>query len=287
MPSPSNEFGGSGERHEEDVCVAFRLGGGTVALRTPNQEFSDHLARFLPDYVVPPQCSPPDESYWITYDGTTWSIGIEHTPVVDSFDSIADTLNGLEQLIVTRLLALSFDKAQIHATGTVNNGEAVVALGASGAGKTSIALSWASTGRPVLGDDVVLFNDNGTAEPFKRKFIVAAERLKSNGLDPDPCLSWLSDPKETWYDPQAGGGWATSAPVGRIALIQFDANAGLRATDMAKPEALSAFLASLLPTGMQADELFDTVLAVISRCPTIELTFSDSIEAAEFLIGEW
>lgn len=285
MRAPSDKTHTDSRERRCNAGVAFHLGEGTVGLSTSTPEIADHVRRFLPDYAVPLHAAEPDELFWVNEDDGKWSVGLADSAIVDTFGSLRDTLNGLEQLVVTRLLAATPRTAQLHSAGTVHDDCAVLALGASGAGKTSIALRWSANGLPVLGDDLILLDNEGVASPFKRLFITEEERLSEVGACPEPNLAWLSDAKEAWYDPNAGGGWADAAPVGMIALVQYQAGAGLNVKELAKPQALSALLASLFPTGLSSSEFFGCCIDMVQHASTIELTFSESAAAAEFLVS--
>lgn len=266
-------------------AVAFSLGEGVVGLITPSSGIADHITRFLPDYAVPFEEVELDETYWIRETDGVWKVGLEGTSVVDTLETIEDVLNAVEQLAVTRLLGVTPCTAQVHAAGTVVGGEAIMLLGGAGAGKTSIALKWSSSGLPVLGDDLVLLDGDGVALPFRRLFIAPAARLVQLGVDPDPDLEWLSDEKEAWFDPLSAGGWAEPAPISTIALVQHVPDKAMEVTDLPKPEALSALLASLLPTGLDSTQAFERCAAAVQRSKTLRVSFPDSTVAADFLAG--
>ena len=67
--------------------------------------------------------------------------------------------------------------AHLHAAGTVVSSRALVALGSSGAGKSSLALAWSLAGYPLLGDDAVLLAADG------RVYLTERVDLTRVGLD--------------------------------------------------------------------------------------------------------
>ena len=107
MSSLKNERKRSGPDGHRNSGVAFHLGAGTVALRTPSQEVADQVAQFLPDYALPFEEAEPEETFFITEENHIWSVGIAGAPAVDSFESYANALNGLEQLIHSFIFLLS------------------------------------------------------------------------------------------------------------------------------------------------------------------------------------
>jgi hypothetical protein len=75
--------------------------------------------------------------------------------------------------------------------------------------------------------------------------------------------------------------------VGAIALVQYEPDAGMQVRELSKPRALSAMLASLMPTGIGASEFLDSCIEMVSNAQTIQLTFSESAAAADFLASQW
>ncbi len=271
------------DQSTDGFLTAFTLGDGTIAVRTPSQKIAKTVERFLPEYVVSPDEHEPNEIYSVWEEHGGWRVRLDGTDVVDSKDCLSDVMNAIEQLAITRLLAVTPKVAQVHAAGTVLREGAVLVLGASGAGKTSIALNWSAAGHPVLGDDVVLLDEEGTASPFKRLFMAPADRLATTRATGCKELEWLSTESETWYDPRSGGGWAEPAPVRTVALVQYTPNTILDVSDLDKAQALSTLLASLHPGGLDSDLAIDRCIKVVGQAQAVNVKFSDSARAADLL----
>lgn len=240
-------------------------------------------ARFLfPAYEVPP-------SEQLQSDRVDVSVRRKsHGYVVASFDSsdvLCQTQMGAVvefEFALSRSLAASLTKhVHLHASGAVVDGQAVLALGNSGAGKSSVAVSMLTKGYPTLGDDTVMLASDGRVSPFKRLLKVNPVVLRELGIDPTATVCWDPDWPEVWYDPQESCGWAAEAPVAIITLARYDPNAPLRLTPISAEEALNAVVHSVMTTGMPAGADFDRLIRLVRDARVFRLDFNSAVEAAE------
>ncbi|MFC1639269.1 hypothetical protein ACFL3B_00740 [Gemmatimonadota bacterium] len=216
-----------------------------------------------------------------------WESGVFLVASLDSPDVLCKT--EMDAIVVlefalSRSLAASFvDYVHLHASGAVVDGQAILALGSSGAGKSSLAVAMQTRGFPTLGDDTVFLSSAARAIPFKRLLKVSGVVLSELGVDPTDTILWDPAWPEVWYDPQEGPGWATETPVGVIVLARYDPNARFRLSPIPKTEALNVVVHSVMTTGMPAGEDFDRLVQMVRGASVFQVEFRSAIEAAEVI----
>jgi hypothetical protein len=260
--------------------VGFSVLGRVFGLATPTDAVAREVARVFPAAARP--LAGAHEVWALRQNGDTWVIEPPGLPI-ERFDSPSLALDALEFLVASRLLALHHTTPQIHASGAVPRAHAVLAIGQSGAGKSSVALNWSRAGIPVLGDDVILIDPQNRAVAFPRLFSVDRARLASAGLTADPAHQWGEPDDEARYDPVSGGGWATPAPVGVIAFLHRVAQGPPVTEPLSRAQALSLLAGALLPTGAAPGRCFDQLVAIVEPARAVNLTFSDAGQAAHTL----
>jgi hypothetical protein len=185
---------------------------------------------------------------------------------------------------LSRSLAASLEEyVHLHASGAVVNGQAVLALGHSGAGKSSLAVSMLARGHQILGDDTLMLGSNAKVSPFKRLLKVSPVVLRELGIDPTNTVEWDPGWPEAWYDPREGPGWATEAPIAVLALARYNPDASLSLSPVPAAEALNALIHSVMVTGMPAGEDFDRLFRAVQDAKAFRLEYRSAIEAAEVL----
>lgn len=264
--------------------VAFRLLEGTIAITSPSSEIARQVTALFPSYAVPEYDASANETYHLCGLQSAWVIGAAgDTP--EPVDELSDALAAVENLVAVRLLGLNAQLTHLHAAGFVADSAAVVVLGQSGAGKSSLALEMSVRGLATLGDDVLFIAEDGVAAPFKRLFKVHPQRLTERSVPTSPSLDWLSDEEEAWFDPATAGGWATPTPISRVAHIRYERGASLTVRSLTKPETLSLLIASLFPLGLGPDDCFDRLLHVASAASGVDLVYGDAARAADALVA--
>lgn len=262
--------------------VAFTLLGRAFGVATPSAAIAREVARVFPAGAGP--LAAADEVWAVRQERDAWLVEPPHLPV-ERFPSLSHALDAIEFLVASRLLALHAALPQVHASGAVPGTGAVLAIGESGAGKSSIALNWSRAGIAVLGDDAVFLDERARAVAFPRLFSVDRARLAGTGAAPDPSVQWGEPDDEVRYDPTSGGGWAAPAPVGLVAFLRRASTGPARTEPMSKSRALSLLAGALLPTGAGPDRCFDRLVAIAERARTVSLTFADAGEAASALVA--
>ena len=259
-------------------------GGRTVVAEVDDRGIFESARQLFPEYeieVMDGRPVSPEVSLSSCRDGYLIT-SRDAAPV--SRRSRMEAIVALE-FALSRAIAVSFgnDHVHLHASGSVVNGQAVIALGRSGAGKSSLAASMLFRGHPTLGDDTVFINSSCFAEPFKRLMKLSVEVLGDLGVAPESTIHWDREWPEAWFDPLDGPGWADEAPVALLVLAQHDPNVSLQLEPVASSEALNALLHSVMITGMSARAGFDRLLHVAETAKAFRLRFSSSVQAAEVL----
>lgn len=154
-------------------------------------------------------CAPAEVEPWL------WQRFLVAQPL-----PLASTLNGYEPL---------------HAAGVVADGRAILVMGASGAGKSSLALHLAARGAAFLADDVAALESAGDgvlAHPGPPLAIVDERELV--GL-PAPADAWARLGSVDGEARVVVAGHATAAaPVDAVYLLKTDGQA--RAVELRPPE---------------------------------------------------
>ncbi len=194
-----------------------------------------------------------------------------------------DAIVAFEFALARALAAAVPNNVHLHASGTLVGGRAVLALGKSGAGKSSLAASMLNRGHPTLGDDTVFLDASARAVPFKRLLKVSRELLGEFGVDPGATVHWDPDWPEVWLDPREGAGWSDPVPVGVIALARYNPAASLHISPVWAAEGLNALVSSVMVTGMGAEKGFDRLVHLVQDARVFRVQFPSAIEAAEAL----
>jgi hypothetical protein len=266
----------------DDTLTTFVAEGRAVHVRASTPEATRYVSRLLPSYVVSGSGRRTDPVYTLAAIDDAWVLGTPDGTDLQ-YESIGDALNELEHYITRELLASLSRYTHLHASGALADGGAVLALGASGAGKSSLAIHWFRSGLPVFGDDIVLVDSTGLAHSFERLFDVHPSLLEELGEGPDSELTAISNAEGTWFDPAIDGGWAPAAPIVRLAIVRYSDGADVIVRPLEKPEVLAALMASTMPTGVGTPGAFDRLVAVSESAEGLDVTFGSAREAAHLL----
>lgn len=183
-----------------------------------------------------------------------------------------DLLPAFEWALTQRLLDRETCCVHLHAAGAVDGQGAVLALGATGAGKSTLALHWSVAGLPVLGDDTVLVDATGRAHPFPRLFKIDPAGAQAAGLALDATPWWTPGGTEAWYDPADRSGWAEAAPVRLVVVLRYVAGARLRAVPLSRAEGLGALLQSRQVTGRRGAAAFEALASAVAGARVVGVT---------------
>lgn len=201
----------------------------------------------------------------------------------------AELVVALEREVVLHARRVRSDELFLHAAGAVGRRGAAVAFGASGSGKSSVALALMCRGLRLVADDMLPVDGEGRVRPFPRHLKVHVDRLAGTGLEPTGTPGHDPTVDEVWVDPTTlPPGFARGpAPVVVAARLAFEAGASpLSVRSMDAPTLLNVALHSRFPEpagGSGPGTAVDRLLLAFEGVPAYDLTFSDSARAAEFL----
>jgi hypothetical protein len=201
-------------------------------------------------------------------------------------DDDQEILVRLEREVVAHARRRRPDELFLHAAGAVGRAGAVVVFGASGAGKSSVALALLRRGLPLLADDMLPLDAAGRAAPFPRHLKVAPDRLAGSGVDPRATPGYAPGVPEVWLDPAglAPGFAPRPAPIAVGAQVAYAPGApSLRVRRLPGPRLLLVALRSRFPSDDPPHRVVDRLLPAVEDVPGYHLTFSDSGAAADFL----
>lgn len=201
--------------------------------------------------------------------------------------SLAAALGPLEWALTCELLAASGHLVQIHAAGCTLGGRAIVMLGPSGVGKSTLAYLWSRAGIPLLGDDVVCVDRSALLQPFKRLFKLDPAAVIRAGATLEDTPLWAAESDEAWYDPVAGAGWAQPAPLAAVLLARRRVDAPATFRPLTKVDALAALMASVIPTGLTGGAAFEVLASAIqsARAFAVEGEAPSSVAALGALVA--
>jgi hypothetical protein len=260
-------------RYSDAACVA--------ATEIADPQLSEDASRFYNAraFRVDERCEGDLPVIAVAADAGGFSIDAPGMPTAFC-DSRTDALVVLEHALTNALLDTCRGLAHVHAAGAVIQGKAVVALGGSGAGKSSLALAWTLAGHPSLGDDVVLLDETGGARPFERYFKVAPDVLRLLGVNPEATPFWDPSTQEAWYTPEDGPGWASPSAIGLVAICSRSSGSPLSILPGSPAEGLNALVHSRMGTGLDAARSFPLLHRVVTDAEVLHVQFESASEAA-------
>jgi len=143
----------------------------------------------------------------------------------------SDVPGTLEFVLAQSLIRDSGAAAQVHGAGVSVGGEALLLVGPSGRGKSSLALQLTRLGHPLITDDFLLIHQGGRVEGARRHAKLDAQTLALLGIDPQGTVLWHNDADEAWVDPETLSGWVRH-PVGARWIVFLAAE---RSMDVLQP----------------------------------------------------
>ncbi len=264
--------------------VFFRYRDKTVAVVSSESNLLDQITELFPGYLVR---SPSESS--ATFQVKRKKIGwlLVGLPAGDlSIATRSGLIDELEFAITVELLSAPPLAAYIHGSAVlVRPDEAILVLGKSGAGKSSLALHWCVNGLQVLGDDILRLEPSGKISAFQRMFEVDSRRFKKLGLDKNASPFWSSLSSEVWFDPRGYGGWASGAHgVARVLLVEKNVSEKMKLSEVGIEEALGWLSVSLMPEGLSAGECLDDLISLVKHARCFRASIQDPAKAAPTLV---
>ncbi len=269
--------------YQTAAVVCFRVCEVETQVICDDAVLAGHVRSLFEPYAITVPTRPPNErDLHIVRDGDGWLLQRAGNPD-ERHASSQELMIVVEYTLAETFLSACGGFAHLHAGGAVRKGRAVLVVGDSGAGKSSLAFSFSVSGLPVLSDDIVLIDDRARATSFRRLFKVVPALLRERGIAPADTPFWEADSDEAWFDPSPVSGWAEAAPVGVLAFVrhQRDAKATLR--DVSRFTALERVMNSVRATGLSRARSFERLCELIKHARCLEMTFGGADEGAACL----
>jgi len=261
------------------AVLRFSTCGAQVDLTVEDPALLKSLESLFPDYRT--ELASVDAGAVVSLTAAdTAHVVVGHDGAHYRCDGAIEILDACEYAIGQALLSSCNDFAVLHASGAAIGERAVLALGASGAGKSSLAVSWHLAGHAALGDDMVLVDAEGCAQALRRLYALNATTLEIFGVDPAGTPMWEPGIEEAWYDPGAGAGWAQPTAVGVVAVVRFRQGAELDITRLSTAEALNALLHSQMLFVPDRAVHLEALARVAERAKAYDVTFGSAAAAA-------
>jgi hypothetical protein len=267
--------------------VVFGTSEKRLTIEAPQGPVTDGLlVHFVGERVDDPG-GPADLVVQAKGAGFEVHAGLDGT--VESFQGVGPLLTELEFGVARFLLLRHRHQTHLHAAGAVafdrqGQRRAILALGDSGAGKSTLALALSASGLPLLGDDIVLLDEQAMAARFRRLIHVEAAQAERLGAPARSIVRYPLSGSEVWYDPAAGAGWADLASVPAVvARIRWRPSTALSVRPLSTAQALELLLGSVLDSGETPAGSLHRFTEVVDRARMVDLEYGDAQEAAQAL----
>lgn len=240
--------------HDTAVALRFRVAGLLLSVAGLPRARAKQLAALLAPFEAPPDGQEPALRLVVHLRGEdgTWIVEREGERIA-AFSDANLLLTQLEWHAITAGLTATRDQAVFHAGALARDGAAVILLGQSGVGKTTLTAGLIQRGWLPYADDVTLLDTRTAAlEVFPRCFHMDAPALRRAAAGPHfkavPGLPEHAHPLR-WAAP----GLVPTA----IVMIERDAQGPSAMRPIAQAEAAAALLgqamANTLPRATVAD----------------------------------
>lgn len=245
-----------------------------------------------PRRPVPAGVPPADVT--VHREGTAWRVEATGWPGGES--PAADPLsaaNALAGLLVDGQLVRVPQLVGLHGAAAVFAAGVVVALGETGAGKSTLALRLAARGIPILGDDRVLVDTRDDPGP-----VIVALGLSARARLPLPpgddrlaafverhTAEWVGD--AAWLDGRAACPFGTRAPLAGFVMLERRAGAGAARLEPVGGAALAARLIEQATAPAAGPAELVARLARLATTGGQRLVYDDGAAACDVLVARF
>ncbi len=274
---------------ELPLRVVFGIQERSLTIQAPAGPVIDAVRGMFGDAQLPPGHAGPPADLSVSQTAGGYELRARTDPVVQRFRTPAELVGALEFGVTHFLLGGHHERTHLHAAGAVvrsptEGARAILALGPSGSGKSSLALAWSRRGLPLLGDDVVLLEDGGRLSPFPRPVRVGADRLQEVGAVVAAPALLDADTREARYDPAETAGWAEpGARAAVVARIEWVEGAGVRVEPLSAAVGLQLLVGSVLDTGASPLASFPRFADLLDGARVVDVHFGSAVAAARTL----
>jgi len=201
--------------------------------------------------------------------------------------------NALAGLLIDAQLVRANRLIALHASVAVFPAGAVVMLGRTGAGKSTLSLRLAARGLPTLGDDRVLVETAGAADTelvalglaAKARLPLPTGDTRLNAFVERHTALWVGD--AVWLDRDAMAPFGARAPLAAFVVLDRDADAAVARLEPLGAGPLAAYLIE------QATAPADGAAALVARVARLaaggghRLVYADGAAACDVLAGRF
>lgn len=260
------------------IRLSYRLGGCPVVATFSSLDLAERFRGVFRASETTRVEAPP--SIAVQQRGREYTVRVEGEAPLVTMDFVR-ALEAYEWALTERLMAAVASDIHVHAGGAVGPHGGMLALGRSGAGKSTIAFHWSRMGFRALGDDIVRIDGRGHAAPFPRIFKIPDRVASEAGIDVERTIGWRADCDEVWVEPAAG--WSDAAPVCLVAHARFVPGTDTTVEQLPRTALLAALMESVVPSGRAPRAAFETLADVAVRAEGYSVTYGRAEDAATML----
>lgn len=276
-----------------DPPIGDRIGpldvaGADVYIETNDSDFADELRWAMTDLATAPRPAADQVVYRTTrrtVPWVLWSTLRDGQPCELTMNERYVLFH--QQWELNRLMIERTPNA-LHAAAAVVDGGAVVACGASMAGKTTLAGWLASHGGKYFSDEVVGVLPGGMVSGFRRPLGIRHHGPLGAQLTDAPRLTSRFHDYEMLVPPSSLGATIateTSVPVRALVMPTVDLNEPSRATPLGQAEALVALADGAPGLADHGEQMFELLVELVGKVPCVRLSMND-MDQAMTVLGE-
>lgn len=211
-----------------------------------------------------------------------WSIRENGEPIGE-FCPTGRLAETLERRITARAIDRQGGWILLHAAAAAFRSGSVVLPGASGAGKTTLALALRERGAKILGDDIVQLHPvRGTIRAYPRSFLLKEGSGDRDTRDGDPRMNVrLAAYRDVQGAPETG----EDLPVGWIVFPERRGGASGVLVPCAETEALARMLGLAGRGSTGRKETFGALAALVRGSACYRMVYPHAMKGASLLLG--
>lgn len=198
-------------------------------------------------------------------------------PVAFADDEVVEQV--LRWLTLERLAA-GDGSATLHAGAVADeSGAAVVMLGPSGTGKSTLAAHLVAAGMSLLTDEQLTVHPAGrTVSAFTRPIA-----LRPSGREHAPAVGLRGRPNDRIAPVDLGSEHRLLAAPALLVVLRRDGTDPVAWRPLHTPNAIEALCANSLDLALRSGTVLPTLVSLAANTPTVELNYGASSDAAEAL----
>ena len=200
-----------------DVSLHLILLGTRFDIRCSSEKWAAFTGLLWEPFVIEPATG--GEAVTIDQHDGSWRVSCGWHPDLVQQDPWLLS-NELRHLLVEEALRRS-DAIAIHSAAVGKDGRAIVVVGESGAGKTTLSLQLASDGWGYLTDDVVVLDPRGRLLPFPKPLGIKDADRYTHFERHFAGLVWPPPPTDLFLIPPRALGWIDPNEAHEVVAVVF------------------------------------------------------------------